>query len=560
MKKNSLKKLLAYAFAVYASAAGLQATGAGMGYDTGLSFVKFPEFYREKYACSGGTISLMQENAQREDAVGGTLSVFLGMEQIWNGDRGSHKLAEGFGYQGNRLFTIKDTNALKPESNVLDLSNIIASYNPAMDANGVLSSTNWNPVTDWGSTSVNLEAKHRRCFLDICYVQDLGQFYEGLHFYVSTAAVHVRNELKADFAQVTAPKYETAAYTTGSATLGSATGSSLTGVNTDALKGTVVSLGGNTSVSSALDGSKLSNGLTPAKFFAGTEGAIHNVNGQQKLSYGKIASGSQSEVALNNIRMGLGLKVVDSENASVCVKLEGSIPTGRELKGEYLLEPQAGERHFKLGGAAYANACFAEGSDYKACVHLGGLWHYAFKRKANRLPSCTKSAMGQYSLGFTTGQTTDAQPIINIIMDKVNGNLEVKPGSTLNANAAACMEKGSLVFDLGYNFHYTQDEKHDLAVALENVFALANNQASSAKAQTGGAFAAGTAEQAVKLEDFNFDAKAAALHNISASVGFMCKDCNYPSSINLIGGYEFAHNRSRNREVFSVTVKGCVCF
>ena len=168
--------------------------------------------------------------------------------------------------------------------------------------------------------------------------------------------------------------------------------------------------------------------------------------------------------------------------------------------------------------------------------------------------------MGQYSLGFTTGQTTDAQPIINIIMDKVNGNLEVKPGSTLNANAAACMEKGSLVFDLGYNFHYTQDEKHDLAVALENVFALANNQASSAKAQTGGAFAAGTAEQAVKLEDFNFDAKAAALHNISASVGFMCKDCNYPSSINLIGGYEFAHNRSRNREVFSVTVKGCVCF
>lgn len=553
MKKNSLKKLLAYAFAVYASTAGLQSTSVA-GVDTGLSFVKFPEFYNVKYAFAGGCHSLMQENSQREDAVGACVGVTLGMEQVWNGDRGSHKLAEGFGYNGQRTFNIKNVN----ESATLDLADIISVANPAY-TNGTQTlkgSSYWNPVVNWGEYSMSLDAKHRRYFASLCYMQDLGQFYEGLTFYVTTAIVSVRNELCAVYQETKAPAFQSPTTLSNTNIVG--TGSS---TNMDADYVTALGMSGNTT-STPIDASKLSNGLTPEKFFNGEGNTTHPWNAQGGLLYGKISKASQSEVALNNIGLGLGLKVVDSENASVCVKLEGSIPTGRELKGDFLMEPQVGERHFKLGGAAYANACFAEGSDYKACVNLGGLWHYAFKRKGLRLPSATNSCYNQYALAYVAGDTVDARPVMNIIVEKIKGNLEVKPGSTLNACASASVEKGSLVFDLGYNFHYTQDEKVEFGSAtLDNVYTLADNQPSSYKAQSGGKFVAPSSDSSkVALENFSFAAKSQALHNIAASIGFMCKDCNYPGSLSLIGGYEFAHNRQRTREVFSVALKGVVCF
>lgn len=508
MNKN-LKKLLALVCASYVSVSALT-----RGTDYGLAFIKVQDHSAMPYMATGGLGSLIHENSQRkqnDDNVGGIISVSARVSQIWNGSRGSIELAKGFGVDASGSNVVKflgRTNiAANPfvapttfKSNELDSRSFIAA-----------SSGNIAAASSLEASALTLEAKHTRWAIDMAYHQDLGSFYEGLSLCVSTAFVNVKNHLVAGWNVETAINYA------------------------------------DTSVKSL------------QTYFDGTGST--NVNGgafnQAALKYGIIDNKERSEWGLNDINAGLGLKLVDNENASICVAADLVIPTGKLPKGTYLFEPVIGNRHFKTGLMLHANACLAEGADYKAHLNVCGKWHYGWKRETVRLPSYIKdgNTWGQYMLGF---KVNDKQysPLLNLLPTTV----DVKPQNMFGANALLNVEKGCLSVDLGYSLQYSQEEKVEVKGFPSDVYfmsfnATASTTAALAKPATGADNVAATA-----LADWNYGAGSQVNHRLFASVGICCTDWQYPAQFNVFGGYNIAQNRTRTPEAWDLGLKGSFCF
>jgi len=491
--KANLKKLLAVAIAAYSGSAFTLERGL----DTNLTHVKFKDWY-SPYAMTGGTGSLMHcEDAQREDSLGACVSVMGFYERVLDGTRGSQELAKGFGVDGSRVVRLAALTADTEGS--VDSRNLIHGH-PTAAANPTTS------IAEAAKATITLDAAHRRMGAQLCYAQDLSNFYEGLKFTASSAVLSVRNELKADFSDV------------------SETTSGATVKVRDFLYG---------------------NGEDRV-------GGTSNHNRQAALRFAKFANKEQTDTYLNDIQLSLGMNVVDSENTKISVGAVGVIPTGKELKGEFLMEPQVGNRHFKAGMNVHANACLAEGTDYKACLNLCGTWHYGFKRENVRLASFKTGNWNHYALGFRKGSANGAalEPVINLLPKKV----DVCPRSMFNASADLAFEKGSFVVDAGYSFFYSQDEKNEVKGFVEGDIFIADKMVSTAGTLSD---VNGTV---VRLSDLSYSAKSQALHHIFGSLGLICKEWQYPASLNLAGGYEVAHNRTRTREVWSVALKGAICF
>lgn len=507
MNKN-LKKLLALACASYVSVSALT-----RGTDYGLAFIKVHDHDAMPYMATGGIGSLMHENHQRkqnDDNVGGMISVSARASQIWNGSRGSIELAKGFGIDA------AGSNVIRFVGRTATTGNKLSTAPSSLKSNEIDTGSFYNTFTADTANSaletstLTLEAKHTRWAIDLGYHQDLSNFYEGLYACVNTAFVGVKNHLVATWNVETATSYSK---------------------------------------------SKLSSMQT---FFDGSQGSNDSntpANNQAALKFGIIDNKERTtEWGLNDIHACLGLKLVDNENASICVAAELVIPTGKQPKGTYLWEPVIGNRFFKTGLKLHANACLAEGSDYKANLNLCGRWLYGWKRETVRLPSFSAEgkAWGQYSLGF---KATDKQysPLLNLLPTLV----DIKPQNSLDANAVLNFEKGCLAFDLGYSFQWQQEEK---AEVKGNFPTDVYYMASTVVDPTNGLAKPANDVGIVKLADVNYGAGSQANHRVFTSVGFCCTDWQYPASFNVFGGYNFAHNRTRNPETWDLGFKGSFCF
>lgn len=493
MKRNFSKVL----FASLATVASAMA--ADCGKDTNLAHIKFRDYYSLPYVATGGAANMAMENKEREDAFGGCFSVMGFWEQSINGSRGSKELAKGYGVDSLADFTVTPAAATAgadatAATGTVDVRRLIHNHDGG------------NGTDTWSTGKIALDARHRRYGVNVQYMQCLSNFYEGLKFKVSTAALGVRNELVNN--------------------------------HSDEVTGT-------------------GSAISVKQFYRGDHGQVGATTDlQAPLAYGKMLPdrGSATEYHFNDVQACLGLSVVESDNANVCVGISGVIPVGREMDGRFLMEPQVGNRHFKLGAEVDVCACLAEGADYKASVNMHGLWHYAFKREHKfRLPSHNTINHGHYHLAYkkNSAQGSALEPVMNHIAKRV----DVKPGNMFDLNTCLTFEKGCLCVDAGYNFFYSQDEKNDVCGFEDATYYVVKpdyNVSTDARD--------GTVGTAVAKSDYNWNAPSQALHHVYASVGFMCKDWCYPASINVAGGYEFAHNRTRTREVWSVAVKGSVCF
>lgn len=519
--KNNVSKFLAAAL-VFSSAL------AERGTNTNLTNLKVRDWYNNPYSMTGGSRAMMMENMEREDCIGACFSL-MGFYEGAEHSRVSKELGKGLGVNKLNSFEIKPSAAFAegatPHSNSTSTVDVefLRQVNPNA---GVLVTP---LATHYPTVKLDLEAKHRRYGADLAYCQDLGNFYEGLKFRVSASLQGVRNEVVNNFTEVAA-----------------ATSANAQNVTTANIKD-FFTAGSTANVSAG----------------TGTAGAAGGLLGQKALERAVFNTTHQTEHHINDVRGCLGLNIVDSENAKVCVGIEGVIPVGRELDGKYLFEPHVGNRHFKLGANVDVHACLSEGSDYKASLTACGLWHYAFKREDVRFASHTKVNYGHYHLGYKKGSTSgQLQPIINLLPYKV----DVKPANLFNGTAMLTLEKGCFCFDLGYNFYYSQDEKNDVKGFNESEIYVVSPSFGSNNAFDGSTVtnklgtAANAAVKAVTKTDLTWDVKSQSHHHIFASVGFMCKDWEYPASLNVFGGYEFAHNRTRAREAWSVGVKGGLCF
>jgi len=536
MKRN-FKKLLGFALATYATVAAIKATdNYTAGTDCGLAYVKIPDFYNDKYVVAGGTSLLDRENRQREDCFGGGISVVLGLETVVSGSRGSQSLGKGFSPDAK-----SDTVTIQSgATGTLDIRKFIHEFFPSSAASDVAPFN----TTAGASTSANVsmskfEANHKRWFADLSYMQDLGNFYEGLKFSVSTTLVSVKNNLSVEFG-----------------------GMPLKGVNLTSGQNGAITAG---------NGAEYCNNVTMENFFRGANSNAENTadtyNAQAKLRYGRFTIGDQSQSGLTDIRTRLSLDILDNDNAKVSVALDGVLPVGRELKLENLFEPVVGNRHFKLGAWVGAEASLAEGSDYSANLQVQGLWHYAFPRNCSRLPWDKNNVFGQYALGYmAAGSSVTLEPLINHIVvsqPKVN----VKPGQSLSLIVNGNIEKGSLVIDAGYNLRWSAAESNDgyteipsLCLAISDNTA-GTNSAIRAKKTSDTDWSTSVGGAPVNLtRDFTTSAAGQVTHDFYLSLGFLSKEWQYPSSVSLQAGYDIAQNRSRTPERWHLSVKGSFFF
>lgn len=175
---------------------------------------------------------------------------------------------------------------------------------------------------------------------------------------------------------------------------------------------------------------------------------------QAALSNLRMESGkAMSNTGINNVDVYAGLKVVNTDNASVCVKLVATAPTGNKMENVNLFQPNAGVRNAKFGVAVAAMVKLINDDSY-ALNFAGDLqWQYGIKRTDAYIPT-HKAGFGHYKAFVKVGDTA-ATPLANVLAGM---KAEVESRNEVNALAKVSFEKGIVGVDLGYNMYFSQEK------------------------------------------------------------------------------------------------------
>lgn len=566
--KNNFKKLLASATLAYVATFGSSLSVVASNNSSSLG-LRTPDFYVEKYSGKGSLASLSGDCKDREDCMGGCFSTTVGYQMNFK-SRGSDDLAKGiFNNNGSAEKNNAEIVVGDSKSN-FDASHLInmwfpasATPAPATDINPWVTNTNESAGSTNGSegiAKISTAPKTQAGYVNLNYTHDLSNyFYDGLSFYVSASAVWMKNTLNPTFT-VTTP--------ISTSTNVAATGQTYT--NETQLKTYGIGGGAGNTYTVTNGFGSLYNGLTVEDAFTGKDGKAGSPNFQKGLRYARLVN-APSEVNIPDIRMGLSLRVINSENVNASVGVDGAIPTNSSEADavKYLYSAKVSQNHFKLGLSGCADACLAEGADYKASLLINALWHYGFERERFRLLGHSESNLNLYQLAVRKSDikadveaatTLSAEPVINLIMDDA-GKMKVQPGYSFLLHPMINVEKGCFVVGAGYSLHYASEEKVAIPASIKEKGGYV--LLSSAKAMNG-------AQQLVSADitDGNtFDTnklvggqQSSTLHYFHVNLGVACKEWQYPAGAALTVGYEMSSDRQKNREVFNVGLTGSICF
>lgn len=452
-----------------------------------------------------------------DDAVGFTVGAVGFWHQIPAGSRSGDQMAKGFSACGDKVNSFHNTTSATANVSTgnLYIENIVVG----------------RAATDTATMTMD-KVEHRRLGARAGFHYCLSNFYEGLWVSGDAAVLYERNKFTLSFADVA----------------------------------------GTTSTSAEI-----------AKYFKGESPLVDTAlgaygtaaSGQNALTALKMESGkAHSDTALNDVHLAAGLKVVDSDNASVNVFACTSIPTGTTNKTAYLFEPDPGVRNFKIGAGACAVVKLVTEEDYAINFVGDATWKYGFTRKKqNIIPQHKDVPFAHYRLVAKEGDTL-ATPLANVLSSNVKVDVEYK--NEFNALAKACFEKGCLGVEVGYNFFYAQekglkvegmsDSKDDakwyfITNPGTNVWVP-----SGTTGHVGGtAFANATNadplhKTAITDADFLDKTPSQVLHKIHAGVNCMFSEWEFPVVFGVTGSYAFAQKRTVNPEYWGVSLKAGVCF
>lgn len=430
-------------------------------------------------------------NRTSEDQFGGNFQATV----FYNATADEDETGEYFGIKGKSTFNLQYGDATTP---FVDLDAGLILHHKGNAAA--------NPHTNYATLSLDPEQHAWGVRLD--YYQNLDKLLKGLYFKVALPIVHVENDMELGVKGLSA-----------------------------------------TPADAAADEKTIKN------YFKGAYAPTRDGDvGQVALTHAKI-DGERDRTGVADIDLVLGYKFLNKENYHVALNLGLTIPTGNESEGEFVFEPMIGNcDHFGFGGGLDASARIWGDDCHNLKINVVANYRYLFENDEKRTLGIkgVTGVAGDWSQYYLLGKVvsptaakidkTDFIPAANITTQ----NVDVTPGSQLDAIFALAYNNGGFCVDLGYNLFWKDEEDIDVkSDPFNSQYVIVKTDV---KPDDGGDFTATNGIGGV-LTKANLDKSVAetpsqVTHKIYGSLGYIFREWECPVMFGLMGGYEFAGENS----------------
>lgn len=285
---------------------------------------------------------------------------------------------------------------------------------------------------------------------------------------------------------------------------------------------------------------------------------------QAQLTNLKVESGKVlSNTGVNNVDLHAGLRVVNTDNAQVCVRVCGVVPTGQKVKNESLFYPVAGVRNGRIGAGVCAMVKLLSDESYALNFYGDAQWQYNIKRTDAHIPTHKTVKAAHYRLVAKDGMANNSAlvaPLANILSGMT---ADVSPQSHVDALGKIAFEKGCLGVDLGVHAHWEQEKtlKLNNFPADKYYFVKALAQPFAASANAGTVFANATdSDGAVVIGDFLTTYPSQFQTKVFGGVSCLFTEWDFPLMIGVTGSYTFASKRTVTPEYFGFSARAGVSF
>jgi len=286
---------------------------------------------------------------------------------------------------------------------------------------------------------------------------------------------------------------------------------------------------------------------------------------QASLTFAKL-TGALSRTGLEDIESCIGIRLINKGRYSGGINFAWITPTGDEgSKCEYLWEPRVGSNHWGIGGGVEGKAKLW--SDPDQCIHLSveANYRYLFKDTEKRTLGLkdmfTTNYYNQHILShyYLLGRHgfRGLSPAANLLTQDVN----VTPGSRIDAIACFNYKHNNLCIDLGYNIFWKDSESISLrSTFTENAVGISDQDYNANVAFLPADRRSGTPW----INSDNIDTHVAETpsiltHTIFGGVGYMLKMFGLPVMLGVGGSYEIGDNRA-SADALSFWFKSGVTF
>lgn len=273
-------------------------------------------------------------------------------------------------------------------------------------------------------------------------------------------------------------------------------------------------------------------------------------NVQKQLDHAKI-DGKNDSTGVADIDIVLGYNFLNKDCFHFGINIGFTIPTGDEADGVHAFEAIVGNGNHWAFGAGFCSGFRAWGNDdHSIKINAVMNYRYMFEGSEKRTLGINDAAgnlidWGHYALLAKNGvaATNGLFPAANI----TTLNVDVTPGSQIDAMLALAYNNGGLCIDFGYNLFWKDDEDVKLKSGQydDNVWGIAARTFDVT--QAGNAAVGGAANVALtqlvniaQLSTKAAETPSQVTHKIFAALGYVFKDWECPLMLGAGGGYEFA--------------------
>ena len=196
------------------------------------------------------------------------------------------------------------------------------------------------------------------------------------------------------------------------------------------------------------------NATTLTQFFNGTlpNPAVLAANSQVPLTNALLTNQKSSYTGVADIDIILGYDFLAKEEFHASINLGLSIPTGNKPDGKRVFQAIVGNgQYVGFGAGLDLGACFwGEEGEGGVRVHGALNYRYLFESREKRTLGIKGQQYGQYELLGTVNNPAAAAPLIPAA-NVTTLNVNVTPGSQVDAIIALGYGMWGLTFDVGYN-------------------------------------------------------------------------------------------------------------